>query len=1177
MLSGLFRGSQSVAVGGPIGSLKDAKTMSSNRNFDAAYLASRLGATKTSKLPLDFELTDRYKGDVVDSMGTAEKMVYLQNAVKGYESEAEECLKKEFKEWLAGAHADNQEPQPYKNAPGRLERRNARGELMDDWHPTWWGKRQLTHLNGVKEYLRKDYEEADKENFKMNMLAQFGPQNLDEAWAYFKYWVKRHPVGPEKCLSERGASDFIPPTTFMPPAEIENITMREPLTLSKEQLKAYHALDDGLLDARLPRSPWDMDEDRSNLIKLAVRLATIPRNVDSDNIKAARSDPIMKKVYDDYISSDEYKADKKAQAVNEKDRKTDAFYNKIDKDRWRKLEKLYKFPGDKVDGNEFHIRKWFDKYEKWLDSKVESKVEGEDEGEGEDEDEDGGGGGEDKGEDEGGEEGEEGEESEEPSQPPPLPPPASPSSSSPKGEGSADPWATFDAELEEAQAEAKAMASAAGSATTPGSTTPMPTRAQAQAVFEAEIAKAKAKNIDANARMAAERAAARTPTAAKVAAARENVKAAQAEKAEAKEKARAVGVNTRAAVRMASAALGDAEAVTKELYEAEVALQEAKTKAAGQVTAETKAAEARMEAASKAAAAVEAAAEAAAEEVAAEDKPFDDVKEAWARLASLEEKHGEEARVEAEKKLAQEWDLQAFDNVDIEEFKTLEDKIKEMSEVMRHLHAKATEAKKKLDKKAEDSEKEVKEPSEEDKIQIAQWKKDYTRARDSFFKAKGMKDELLLTKSRIMDEGYIRMKFTLYHLKMAGEDEEAREAYDRLTQQVEDFDFDFEYVLRTKMERLERRRKNLITSMPDGWREQSSRFNDEITDLKMQLQAIDRAKKPKKETPFTNNPKYVSKPLPKRTQEEIDQEIDQRRQEKQTEQDALKSRRETSLEISANSIMRPIRGGEKGAPPRPTKADPWIKAKDDKSGKTYYYKERSLKMQWDRPDDFGSDDDEGDAGSSSADAVAPPRRSARVLPSDQVSIEEYARRNRNLNEAKKRAPPDVKFMFETKHGPQDVTDEAIREIRRGKNYNTIVDDMVKDLGQTIFSTHTVKLPHREAYKTGLIAKVGPKDIDELMQRFRKLTDNTTDVVDVRPMKMIYEDRHYFNEFMKTIDQQDQASLIKNPGRMRDEVNIYIDGLPGFTTPSEAENIRLRVLRHSYYSREPSGARWERWM
>ena len=123
--------------------------------------------------------------------------------MKDYEAEAEECLKKEFKDWLSGRHRDNADPQPYDNAAGGMKRRDMRGELLADWHPTWWGTKQLTHLPGVREYLREDYSSQDKHSFDMNMLAQFGPSNLEEAWAYFKYWVKRRPVGPWKCLTDQ--------------------------------------------------------------------------------------------------------------------------------------------------------------------------------------------------------------------------------------------------------------------------------------------------------------------------------------------------------------------------------------------------------------------------------------------------------------------------------------------------------------------------------------------------------------------------------------------------------------------------------------------------------------------------------------------------------------------------------------------------------------------------------------------------------------------------------------------------------------------------------------------------------------------------------------------------------------------------------------------------------------
>ena len=40
----------------------------------------------------------------------------------------------------------------------------------------------------------------------MNLLAHYGPQNLNEAWMYFKHWVKRRPVN-TVCLHEPGSID----------------------------------------------------------------------------------------------------------------------------------------------------------------------------------------------------------------------------------------------------------------------------------------------------------------------------------------------------------------------------------------------------------------------------------------------------------------------------------------------------------------------------------------------------------------------------------------------------------------------------------------------------------------------------------------------------------------------------------------------------------------------------------------------------------------------------------------------------------------------------------------------------------------------------------------------------------------------------------------------------------
>ena len=181
-------------VGGPIGSMREAKKVESYPNYDAAYLAKRLGAANPTAL-----LTNRYDTTRAGLNGVDE-LVYKQNAVKGYEAEAEECLKKEFKDWLEGKHMDNLVPHTHDNAAGGGVRRDMHGKIVNNWIPTWWGPNQLTYLPGVREYLREQAIRADKNSLDMNVLAHLGPQNLEEAWAYFKHWVKGRPVGPEECL-----------------------------------------------------------------------------------------------------------------------------------------------------------------------------------------------------------------------------------------------------------------------------------------------------------------------------------------------------------------------------------------------------------------------------------------------------------------------------------------------------------------------------------------------------------------------------------------------------------------------------------------------------------------------------------------------------------------------------------------------------------------------------------------------------------------------------------------------------------------------------------------------------------------------------------------------------------------------------------------------------------------
>ena len=72
------------------------------------------------------------------------------------------------------------------------------------WRATRWGTKQLTHLDGVRDFLRAGRIQQDNAERDMNLLAERGPQDLNEAWMYFKHWVKKRPVttcdelGPQK-------------------------------------------------------------------------------------------------------------------------------------------------------------------------------------------------------------------------------------------------------------------------------------------------------------------------------------------------------------------------------------------------------------------------------------------------------------------------------------------------------------------------------------------------------------------------------------------------------------------------------------------------------------------------------------------------------------------------------------------------------------------------------------------------------------------------------------------------------------------------------------------------------------------------------------------------------------------------------------------------------------------
>ena len=152
------------------------------------------------------------KGDHYNPEGLGldapKELAYLNQVTQDYKDRAAEVLQSEFKLWLQGRHPDNNEQEEYNNdaGDGRPKRRyfavttdevregHYAGQDKNDWISSPWGRTQLTHLHGVRDYLRADAIKADEESFKLNMLAEYGPQTLQDAWIYFKHWVKKRPI-----------------------------------------------------------------------------------------------------------------------------------------------------------------------------------------------------------------------------------------------------------------------------------------------------------------------------------------------------------------------------------------------------------------------------------------------------------------------------------------------------------------------------------------------------------------------------------------------------------------------------------------------------------------------------------------------------------------------------------------------------------------------------------------------------------------------------------------------------------------------------------------------------------------------------------------------------------------------------------------------------------------------
>lgn len=196
-----------------VGSAEEASEYTAYPEYEVNYLRQKLAADSKLGRMVSAAATPtaHWAG------GDVGKQTFLDKVTADYKSEADQCLKNEFSEWLMGQHPANSWAEQNKtwnndvgkekpNAPKRYQWGYHAGSMdpdedkkmrKDDWVSTPWGKAQLTHLPGVRDKLREDHEAVKKAQHQMNLLAEFGPQNLDEAWMYFKHWVKGRPITAE--------------------------------------------------------------------------------------------------------------------------------------------------------------------------------------------------------------------------------------------------------------------------------------------------------------------------------------------------------------------------------------------------------------------------------------------------------------------------------------------------------------------------------------------------------------------------------------------------------------------------------------------------------------------------------------------------------------------------------------------------------------------------------------------------------------------------------------------------------------------------------------------------------------------------------------------------------------------------------------------------------------------
>lgn len=163
-----------------------------------------------------------------EELEKARSSFYAKEEAANYKEVADYNLNLEFQYWLQGVSTYNQD-KGYEMDTEILDidGMDDDGKATPNWYAgkktlkkhTQWGKEDLTHLPGVRNYLQSKQVTDLDDDLEIAKLHYFGPQDLTEAWKYFTRIVKERRPNYDGTVTTPWEEDGTQPGGAQPPMD----------------------------------------------------------------------------------------------------------------------------------------------------------------------------------------------------------------------------------------------------------------------------------------------------------------------------------------------------------------------------------------------------------------------------------------------------------------------------------------------------------------------------------------------------------------------------------------------------------------------------------------------------------------------------------------------------------------------------------------------------------------------------------------------------------------------------------------------------------------------------------------------------------------------------------------------------------------------------------------------